>query len=225
MRGSTGISHRHSDRLVPYSSYAGCWCGLQHHERTGTSTAQRVHTKGVPETDATNTQSTHKRPSITIRRQPKTNAPAAALSDRGPGCAPNPGNKHVTSHTAPRPTAAPANAVVQSHSPARTITVVDGAATSNTTWKQPDVNAQPQRHTHTHTHKLWQPPSGHDCTPTSATAAQAAEMCCARLLPETSAPAVPCTHVPHTPTHATNCCSTCPQGCMQQTGMMPMLLA
>lgn len=151
MRDSTGISHRHSDRLVPYSSYAGCWCGLQHHERTGTSTAQRVHTKGVPVTDATNTQSAHKRPSITIRRQPKNNAPAAALSDRGPGCAPNPGNKHVTSHTAPRPTASPAHAAVQSHSPARTITVVDGAATSNTTWKQPDVNAQPQRHTHTHT--------------------------------------------------------------------------
>lgn len=78
---------------------------------------------------------------------------------------------------------------------------------------------------HTYTHKLWQPPSSHGCTPTSATAAQAAEMCCVRLLRETSAPAVPCTHVPHTPTHATKCCSTCPQGCMQQIEMMPMLLA
>lgn len=173
MRGSTGISHRHSVMLVLYSSFTGC--GLQHHERTGTSNAQRVHTKGVPVTDATNTQSAHKRPSITIRRQPKNNAPAAALSYRAPGCAPNPGNKHVTSHTAPRPAASRAHDAGPVPQPGP----YDYSGRRRNVKHNMEAAARerPTTAPHTYTHKLWQPPSSHGCTPTSATAAQAAEMC------------------------------------------------
>jgi hypothetical protein len=105
--GSTGISHN--------TGTATCWCptGATRVADVSASTPREGRqspckcTKGahktVPVTDATNTQSAHRKPSITTKRQPRKQCPSSStLRPRPRVCTKKPRQQTRTFRTAPR---------------------------------------------------------------------------------------------------------------------------